>query len=196
MVRVTSSAVSTGEVGSLDLGFPRTISTNDGAVDITVDIQSPAWAEFDRVEFYVNPVTIRSTSTEPVGGGFPAVVVPRYGVSPDFVHNDGVEFNVATVNVDPMVPGADRLEASTTLSLAGLSEDVWVVAIVRATDGVSRPLFPVVPNDIDQGTNTTLADLIDGNLGEDGAMALAIANPLFVDVDGGGWTPPGVQFIP
>ena len=68
--------------------------------------------------------------------------------------------------------------------------------IVRGTDGVSKPLFPVIPNDLKTAGNTTLAALTDGNLGENGITALAYTNPLFVDVDGGGWTPPGVQYTP
>ena len=56
--------------------------------------------------------------------------------------------------------------------------------------------FPVLPNNLKTSTNTTLMQLTDGNLGEDGIMALAYTNPLFVDVDGGGWTPPGVQYTP
>jgi hypothetical protein len=54
----------------------------------------------------------------------------------------------------------------------------------------------VLPNNLKTSTNTTLMQLTDGNLGEDGIMALAYTNPLFVDVDGGGWTPPGVQYTP
>jgi len=57
----------------------------------------------------------------------------------------------------------------------------------------TRTLFPMVPNSLKTSTNTTLANLTDGNLGEDGMTALAFTNPIFVDVDGGGWTPPGVQ---
>jgi hypothetical protein len=68
--------------------------------------------------------------------------------------------------------------------------------MVKGTDGVSRPLFPVLPNNLKTSTNTTLAQLTDGNLGEDGIMALAYTNPLFVDVDGGGWSPPGVLVAP
>jgi hypothetical protein len=41
-----------------------------------------------------------------------------------------------------------------------------------------------------------LCDLTDGNLGENGIMAMSFSNPLFVDVDGGGWTAPGVQLTP
>ena len=41
MVRVSANAASTGQTARLELGSPLTISTTDGAVDITVDIQSP-----------------------------------------------------------------------------------------------------------------------------------------------------------
>ena len=68
--------------------------------------------------------------------------------------------------------------------------------LVRGTPGVSRPLFPVLPTASSRATNTTLADLIDGNLGEGGETALAFTNPLYVDVDGGGWTAPGVRITP
>jgi hypothetical protein len=49
-----------------------------------------------------------------------------------------------------------------------------------------------LPASIDQGSNTTLDDLTDGNLGELGTPAFAFTNPLFVDVNGDGWTAPGV----
>jgi hypothetical protein len=80
--------------------------------------------------------------------------------------------------------------------LTGLTEDVWIVALARGTDGVSPPLFPVEPNSLKEATNTNLAQLTDGNVGEDGMPALAFTNPLYIDVDGGGWTPPGVRLTP
>lgn len=197
MIRVTTSATSTGETGGHALGLPLEIATTDGAVDVTVEIQSPIWAEFDTVEFYVNPVTTRSVAQVNSGdASVDPVDVTTYGVTPDFVHTAGTDFTVSTVVVDGAVPGASRLEATTTLSLAGLTSDVWVVAIVRGSDGVSQPLFPAVPFDLSSASNTTLPDLLDGNLGESGVPALAYANPLFVDVDGGGWSPPGVMFVP
>jgi hypothetical protein len=191
MVRVTANAASTGETAGLALGLPRTITTTDGSVDVTVQIQSPLWAKFDRVEYYVNTTTTKSITNKNSGAG--TVGVRRYSVTPDFVQNAPADFAVNAVVVDPMVPNASRWEATTTLSLTGLTEDVWVVVLVKGTDGVSQPLFPIQPNSLKTSTNTTLANLIDGNLGEDGMTALAFTNPLFVDVDGGGWTPPGVQ---
>ena len=194
MVRITSSAASTAETGGLELGLPLEIATTDGAVDVTVEVQSPTWAEFNRIEFYVNPVTTKSSVQKQSGAGM--VALTSYGVTPSDVHDAGVEFNITTTDVVPAVTGASRLEASTTLSLTGLTEDVWVVAVVRGTDGVSKPLFPVIPFDLTATGNSTLANLIDGNLGQNGVPALAFTNPIFVDVDGGGWTAPGVQVAP
>jgi hypothetical protein len=77
--------------------------------------------------------------------------------------------------------------------LEDITEDTWVVAIASGTDGVSEPLFPVLPADLAQGGNTTLTDLTDGNLGEEGTMAFAFTNPIYIDVDNDGWTPPGVS---
>ncbi len=191
MVRVTTSAASTGQTGGLALGETRTIETTDGNVDVTVDIQSPLWAKFDRVEYYVNTTTTKTIVSKNSGAG--TVMVRRYSVTPDFVQTAPADFGVNPVVVDPMVPGASRWEATTTLNLTGLTQDVWVVVLVKGTDGVSEPLFPIQPNSLKTSTNTSLANLIDGNLGEDGLTALAFTNPLFVDVDGGGWTPPGVQ---
>lgn len=193
IVRITTSATSTGQIGGLELGLPTLISTTDGAVDVTFDIQSPAWAEFDRIDVYVNSTTTRSVVSKQSGAGL--VSVKSYTTTPDYVLQAGTDFTISTVNVAP-VPGADRLETTATLSLTGLTEDVWIVAIVHGTDGVSRPLFPVVPNDLKTAGNTTLGNLTDGNLGEDGILARAFTNPLFVDVDGGGWTAPGLQINP
>ncbi len=225
IVRVTAYASSTGDSGALErrcVGaspctgtascapcsdtfpctsgtctlLPTLISTSDFSVDITVDVQSPVWAEFDRMEFYVNATTERFTiKNEQTGAGL--IDVNHYGVIPTYVKTAGAgpdNFTVTTVNDYPSIPGAQHLEASYTLHLAGLTQDTWVAVIVRGTDGVSKPLFPVVPNNLEQSTNTTLADLTDGNLGEYGMNALGFANPLFIDVDGGGWSPPGVNF--
>jgi hypothetical protein len=190
ILRVTSSAASTGQTGGLALGLPTLISTTDGAVSIHVDVESPVWAPFDKVEFYVNSTTTRTASMKESGAGM--VSVKRYGITPDYVQT----VSPTLVTVNGAIPGAQRLEASTTLDLTGLTHDAWVVVMVKGTDGVSRPLFPVIPDSLKRSTNNTLADLTDGNLGEDGMTALAFSNPLYVDVDGGGWTAPGLQIVP
>lgn len=226
MVRVTVHAPSTGQSGGLDLGrctgvvpctgvadcapctddgqcgvgetctaLPTLIdSVPGGTVSVTVDIQSPTWAPFDKVEFYVNTTTTQNTIDD-VQSGAGLVDVNRYSLNPDAVHVDGVDFTVTSVPVAGT--GSSRYEASTTLTLPSLSEDTWVVAIVKGTDGVSEPLFPVVPNSISTGSNTTLAGLIDGNLNESGITAHAFTNPVFISADGvSGYQAPGVQFVP
>jgi hypothetical protein len=189
-VRITADATSTAQTAGLELGLPTLISTTDGNVTVTLDIQSPTWAEFDKVELYVNSTTTRSSTNKESGNGM--VSVKRYAITPDYTQN----VSPTLVNVQPSVPGADRLEATATFNLTGLTEDVWIVAMVKGTDGISRPLFPVSPNSLRTTGNTTLANLTDGNLNELGMTTLAFTNPLFIDVDGGGWTPPGLQINP
>jgi len=215
MVRVTAHAVSTGESAGLDVGrctgavpctsvadckpctdddqcamgesctaLPTLLRTSDGAVDIVVDVQSPTWAQFDKVEFYVNPATTKRTLTG-LQTGAGAINVNRYQITPTVVNN-------VTPSLVP-VGGSNRLQASTTLNLTGLTADAWVVVLVKGTDGVSKPLFPVLPADLKTTGNSTLAQLTDGNLGENGITALAFTNPILIDVNGGGWTAPGVQ---
>jgi hypothetical protein len=191
MVRVTAFAASTNQTAGLDLTHPTMIDTTNGDVDITVDIQSPTWIEFNRVEYYVNTTTTRVTRmNQQTGAGL--INVNRYTITPDFVQTkENMDFVVNTVPV--FGTSSSRLEATTTLHLTNLIKDTWVVVLVKGTDGQSKPLFPVLPNSLKQSTNLTLAQLTDGNLGEDGITALAFTNPVFINVDGGTWMAPGVQ---
>jgi hypothetical protein len=220
MLRVTLEALTGGSTASLEIGDPLLVTAMDGKVEVTVDIQSPAWAEFDTVEYYLNSTTIQ-TIIENVESGAGQVDISRYGIAPDFVDTPSLTL---VTDVDPNVSGSDRLEATSTLTLDGtlnpvLTEDTWIVVMVKGTDGVSRPIFPVVPNSITQkqcssaGTGCSddtdcpavetcepvdsVDDLTDGNLGQGGVLALAFTNPLFVDVDGNGdYDAPGVSFVP
>ncbi|UCE85978.1 MAG: carboxypeptidase regulatory-like domain-containing protein [Deltaproteobacteria bacterium] len=173
-----------GEVGGLETGLPTLVPTLGGSATVTVEIQSPSWAEFDAVEYYVNSDTIADVEGR---DGLP----PLYRICPEFSQTADTDFTVSSVPVD----GGERLEAVTDLTLAGLTEDTWVVVMVKGTDGVSKPLFPVIPNDLDEESNQTLEALKDGNLGQGGVPALAFSNPLFLDVDGNGqYDPPGLRF--
>lgn len=70
------------------------------------------------------------------------------------------------------------------MSFPGLSGDTWFVVVVKGRDGVSKPMFPVFPMSLNAGTNANLAQLLDGNVGEGGTMALGNTNALYADVDG------------
>ena len=144
-----------------------------------------AWAALDRVEFYINNQPTLGTGPEDAA---------RYIVCPDRVIRAGEPgWQQRDVNVAPAIEGAIRTDISVALTLPAVTGDTWVVAIARGTDGVSEPLFPVLPASLDRASNTTLDELIDGNLGEGGTPAFAFTNPLFIDVGGNGWTPPGIR---
>jgi hypothetical protein len=96
----------------------------------------------------------------------------------------GTDFTVQSVNVAPGVPGAQRLETTLSIPYPLLPGDTWFVVVVKGTDGVSQPMFPVYPKDLRSSGNASLAQLLDGNLGESGVLALGFTNALYADVDG------------
>jgi hypothetical protein len=177
-IRVTSSAASTGQSGGHALGDPTLIATTNGAATIDVHIESPLWAQFDRIEYYVNTV--------PTPDYFDnlASTPPYWNVAPTTVQTAGTDFTINTIDDFPSIPGAEHLEADAQLNLSGMTDDTWVVVIVRGSDNVSEPTFPVIPNDLNSGAISGYADLIDSNLGEGGVPALAFSNPLFISVGG------------
>jgi hypothetical protein len=174
-----------GETGGLALGENTVIKATGGSATVTVDIQSPPWAEFDTVEYYINSETIADSTDR---GALP----PLYRICPDVVQTAPGDFTISSMAVN----GSSRFEATSVLSLVGLVEDTWVVAIVRGTAGVSCPLFPVRANDLDEDENPTLADLKTCDVVDDGGtLAMAFSNPIFLDVDGNGsYDAPGVAF--
>ena len=185
-VRVTVDG-DPGEVGGLALGLPKLVKATQGTATVHLHVESPQWAEFDTVEFYVN--TVPTTMPDK---NYHGVTVPSYAVSPNIRQVAGTDFTVQTVNVNPAIPGASRLEADLSQTLT-LPADAWVVVVVRGTDGVSKPIWPMNPQDLTAASNTTLDQLLDGNLGEGGVTALAYTNPIFIDVDGNGRFDPATQ---
>jgi len=153
-------------------------------VELQVTVQTPLWAQVDRIDFYINSQPEKTTADDEAA---------RYKICSSATVNAGDEgWSSVEVVVNEDVPGASRTEINVSLTLPALSEDSWVVAIARGSDGISEPLFPVLPASLDRESNTTLDDLIDGNLGESGTPAFAFTNPLFIDVGGDGWVAPGV----
>jgi hypothetical protein len=143
-----------------------------------VHIESPLWAPFDRIEYYVNTVPTPDYYDNL------ASTPPYWNVAPATVQTAGTDFTINTINDFPLIPGAEHLEADAQLNLSGMTDDTWVVVIVRGSDNVSEPTFPVIPNDLNSGAISGYADLIDSNLGEGGVPALAFSNPLFISVGG------------
>lgn len=179
-LRATVTAEETRETGGHALGLPTLVTALDGEATFHLQVQSPVWVEYDTVALYINNIP------DPFDDDEDPATPPRYEVSPNVILTAGVDFDVIETVHGSGFPGAALYESDLEYMLDGLVEDTWIVAVVWGTDGVSRPLFPVIPNDLDRATNETLADLLDGNLGEEGMMALAFTNPLFIDVDGNG----------
>jgi hypothetical protein len=190
-----------GAIASHDLADPLLVPATSGNATLHVDIQSPTWAEYDRIEVYVNNVPSCVSSGVNFLGSQKKVCTP----TPNFV--------LTPVKSTVPVNGDFRLESSTTQPLT-ITQDSWVMVVVRGQDNVSKPLFPMNPQSIlpracsgnpcracgtgippcgifgscggGGQTNLTLAELTDGNLNQCGVLAMAIANPLFVDFGGDG----------
>lgn len=197
-----------GATASHSVGTPMLVPAGLGTATIQVDIKSPDWAEFDQVQLFVNTVPSCTTTAPNFAGGTKKLCT----ATPTFTLNKGVDFTVNTVPVN----GQNRLEATVTKVLTGGSlpaGDAWVVVVVKGTDGVSKPHFPMAPASIFAKacsgdpcrtcvsnaqcspffagtctiTNLTTAELADGNLGQCGVTSLAIANPLFIDRNADGF---------
>jgi len=186
-----------GSVADLTLAGTTQISVDplQPDVDLEVTVQAPTWASFDRIEIYSNAAT--APPALDCGGEVPSpylftatpTVVLTEGDCDPTTTGDG-DFDINVVNVHP-IAGADRQETTVTVSFPGMAQDAWFVAVVRGTDGTCGPMFPVYPRQLSSGGNTALADLLDGNVGENGTMALGASNALWADVDGvAGFQPP------
>jgi hypothetical protein len=204
----------------LGLADSTLVTSSDGNATITIYVKSPVWAQFDKVQILVN------AAPQGVDDDMNPTTPPRYHALPGGVCSPAsgcFEYSptVTTVNDFPSIPGAEHLEATVVHNLTGLVDDVWVIALVRGTDGISKPLFPVDPanllpracsndpckactmdsNCTAPGTctvsNQTFAEITDGNLGQCGVPALAFTNPLYIDANGtAGWQAPGVLLTP
>jgi hypothetical protein len=148
-------------VDSADIGSE--ITSETGEVRVQIDVQAPSWMDVDRVELYVN-----------------AELVREYEVPAD-------------------APSAQRLYVEESLTLPG---DAWVVAIAtgeRSLEPVFTPVdIPYIP--LDDAVTGALSGvpLVATLLGEPApfpkeypVLPYALTNPIWVDVGGDGWTPPG-----
>jgi hypothetical protein len=180
---VQARLVSADGVADLTLGGSTIVTAADRAVDLEIIVQAPVWAEYDRIEIYANAATTVTKRNR----GVPVL----FSAEPTLVLVKDTDFSVERIPVFPEVAGAERLQTMVRVPFTALAGDTWFVVVVKGTDGTSRPMFPVFTHDLARGSNRTLAELIDGNLGEGGVLALAYTNALYADVDGEpGFQPP------
>ena len=88
-VTIALHAASTGQDASLT--GDTMLATSDGTVEATVTVRSPLWAEFDRIELYVNG------ATQPWDHDGDVDTRPRYRAVPDIVRTAGADFTVTRV---------------------------------------------------------------------------------------------------
>jgi hypothetical protein len=163
-------------VADLTLTGNNLVRSSNGSVTLEITAQAPIWAPFDRVEIYANASTVVARRSDGVA--------TLYGAEPTLVLVAGDDFVLVRENIFPAIPGAERWKATLNVSFGDLTQDTWFVVVVKGTDGVSQPMFPAMPGDINPATNQTLDQLIDGNLGDGGTLALGFTNALYADVDG------------
>lgn len=177
---VVKAANTSGQGAGLEVTDPFGGITNplpaSGNVTLQIDVQSPLWAPYDQILVFVNGHTVRSQPANP----------PRYELcGPPAAQ----KLDLGTAGFSRTTPaGIARFETTKTLTLPNPGRDYWIVVMVRGTRGVSPTMWPVVPNSYEDG-----ADNISGNSDDVGIRALAMSNPIYVDVNGGGWTAPGIS---
>jgi hypothetical protein len=173
-----------GSVADFTNSGSTSMTSSNGIVTLEIRVQSPIWAKWDRVEIYSN-----------IGGHVSgAAVTPSapylYTAAPVLSLTEGDcnpatkgdgDFDIDVLDVAPGVPGAQRLEATITRSVGVLGAETWFAVVVRGSDGVCGPMFPVYPQSLATASNTTLANLVDGNVGESGTMALGFTNALYFE---------------
>lgn len=167
---------------------PLPLASSEDAVTLELEVQSPLWAEFDQVLVFVNSATTPQTDQfgQPVDPARYALCAPAQSAELD--EGDFTRLRVPAANINDTV--FERFEALVEFSLPNPGEDYWVVVMVQGRDGLSRPLWPVVPNDFTDGDG----DLNSRSTDDIGTVALAVTNPIYVDADGDGqWTAPGLQ---
>jgi hypothetical protein len=167
-----------GQSADLTLGGTTTMTDEFGEVQLEITIQSPAWAQWDRVEIYRNAPTTTAGSPY-LFSAMPDRVLDEGDCDPGTT-GDG-DFDIDLTTDVGGVAGADRLSATLVETFSGLTEDTWFVVIVKGSDGQCEPMFPVYPDSLASGSNGSLGDLADGNLGEAGVMALGATNALYFE---------------
>ena len=169
--------------GTLQAGTLVTVA--NGEVNLEIRVQAPTWAPYDRIQIYRNAATQVAQSN----GGTPTL----FTAVPTTTLNAGVDFSVATVPVN----GSQRFETNKTINLTGLTADEWIVVVVKGTQNVSPPMFPVMTDGVSLAQNPNLAALQNVTATENGIRSLGTTNALYVDVDQNGvFDAPGVSVVP
>jgi len=182
-------------------GIGRTVTPPTGATQLAVhvDAQAAEWAPFDTIEIYANA----AFTIPPPAGQQPEPLLPLLcftaratpsmrcaqavgGARPLTVAREAVG-NAGAARLHAVADASLVLSDVTAHQRAGArGKDFWLLARVTGLTG----LWPVIPQAVDAAV-VPVATLVAGTpLVGQGVPALAFTNPVFVDVDGGGWRAP------
>ena len=163
----------------------------------TVEVKAPSWAWFDTIEIFTNtePVPADDESGEPMQGtaSDPALFYKPYH-TPVYTYAPARSFRLLDGTLEGWKEEGSVITATVTFDL-DFTEDSWVVAVARGTKGTKgfRSPFPVVTKALSDGAagpdGFDPADLSGFHSDKGvGAFAWGFTNPVYVDVDGGGFT--------
>lgn len=140
-----------------EAGLGEVLAAPDGQVDLVVDLEMPEWVEVDTVDVYFNREDVITAPGEAVEEFLAPDVSAPVSLDPD------LDLEVAEAGEREH----RRWSKQVRVELPELERDAYVIVIVRAAAPEARSMWPVVPK-----RNVT---------------PFAFANPIYVDVDGGGW---------
>jgi hypothetical protein len=163
----------------------------------TVEVTAPSWAWFDTIEVYANtePVPVDDDTDMPMKGTAenPAVFYRPYH-APKYTYQPAKAFKLADGTLKSWKEENGVIAASVTFEME-VDEDTWVVVMARGTRSTEgyRSLFPIVTAALidpsDEPGSFDPADLSSFHADERvGASAWAMANPIYIDVEGNGFT--------
>jgi len=183
------AADGSGAVADLTATGSTDVVTTNGALNLEIRVQAPLWAQFDRIDIYANATTEPTELNPYLFTALPTQTLLEGDCDPATT-GDG-QFDITIVPVT----GGSRQEVTLVVPFGDpvpLTADTWFAVVVRGSDGVCEPMFPVYPRSLNTaGNGPPLANLLDGNLNQGGTMALGVANALYAEVNGvPGFQPP------
>ncbi len=144
-------------------GMGDTVVNTTGTVRLYIEVQAASWMKVDRVEVYENGTLLYEDTNLDTGG------VVRYMEYKDVPVTKDSWFVVEVMGDDDLSPIFSSVE------IPPIQLNDVVVGALSTVPAVASLLSPVIP------------------IPRDGPVfPYALSNPIYVDVDGAGWTPPGI----
>ena len=168
-----------------------TIQSNGGEVEIEVIAQSPTWMKYNRIEVYSYRPEAAASDGVP-NDELPVDAVAKQTDGSDARRQVSLLGTVYNVDVDfPLEDGSGfvtrvRNEVHETFRFTP-GRDTFYIVVARTVSTRKEGLDPDT-----ESAPASMAPVVFGEPGLELRPA-TFANPIFVDVDGGGWNPPAAD---